>query len=113
MKEHSKMTINSIAKLGGVVMLWPALTYASDLPSFLLPAQCTLGQTCFIQNYQDHDPTTGVRDYHCGSRTYDTHNGTDFRIPDMAVQKRGVSVLSVADGVVDRLRDGMQDISVR
>jgi hypothetical protein len=54
-----------------------------------------------------------VRDYACGGRTYQNHNGLDIRTPDMAAQRAGVNVLAAADGQVVRLRDGVADVSVR
>lgn len=82
-------------------------------PGLILPIDCRLGEDCEIQNYVDRDGSGGVRDYRCGYRTYDAHNGTDFRVLDMAMQARGVSVLAAADGVVLRVRDGVPDQSVR
>jgi hypothetical protein len=86
----------------------PALGLELDLP-----IACEVGQTCFVQNYVDHDPSSGARDYACGSETYDGHDGTDFRLPSMAHERAGVAVLAAADGVVLRTRDGMADVSVR
>ncbi|MCG6206286.1 M23 family metallopeptidase [Rhodopseudomonas sp. HC1] len=86
---------------------------ASADPALSLPIACTVGRDCYIQNYVDHDSTAGSQDYHCGPRTYDTHNGTDFRLPDTATQRRGVAVLAVADGVVERTPDSMADISTQ
>ncbi len=78
-----------------------------------LPIACEVGQTCFIQNYVDHDASPGARDYMCAGETYEAHNGTDFRLPSMARQHAGVAVLAAADGRVLRTRDGMTDVSVR
>ncbi len=78
-----------------------------------LPIDCTPGRDCLVQNYTDHDPTPGRRDFACGPLTYDHHQGTDFRIPDMAAQRRGVKVLAAAAGTVLRTRDGVDDISFR
>ena len=69
--------------------------------------------TCFIQNYVDHDTSARARDYQCGGRTYDGHDGTDIRIPDLSIQGRGVEVLTSAAGTVTGKRDGIDDISVR
>jgi len=77
-----------------------------------LPIACTPGQDCQIQNYVDHDAGPGALDPRCGTRTYDAHNGTDFRVLDEAARLRGVSVLAAADGVVLRVRDGVPDVSV-
>jgi hypothetical protein len=78
-----------------------------------LPIACEIGQTCFIQNYVDHDPSRGARDYMCRHATYDKHDGTDFRLPSVAWERTGVAVRAAADGQVLRTRDGMQDVSVR
>jgi hypothetical protein len=83
--------------------------YAIELK---LPLDCAIGQTCLIQNYVDHDPSAGASDYRCGALTYDGHNGTDFRVPTLAMQRSGVDVLAVADGRVLRTRDGIPDSSV-
>lgn len=99
----------------------PATTSGTDVGRPILPASsgglrlpldCVPGQTCVIQNYVDVDPGPGVRDHRCGSRTYEGHNGTDFRLPDEAARLRGLAVLAAMDGVVQRVRDGVPDISV-
>ena len=78
-----------------------------------LPIGCEVGQTCFIQNYVDHDLSPGAQDYMCGAETNHGHNGTDFRLPSMAEQRAGIPVLAAADGQVLRTRDSMPDLSVR
>jgi len=100
----------------GLVLLasLPLLLAAdSDMPELMLPIACQIGQNCFIQHYVDIDPSAGVRDYRCGARTYDKHDGIDFRIPSMRQQRAGVRVLAATDGTVINVRDGMPDISVR
>ena len=74
-----------------------------------LPAQCTLGKDCFVQQYPDMDAGAGVADPYCGPATYDGHDGTDLRIMSMADVARGVPVLAMADGTVLRARDGVPD----
>lgn len=81
-------------------------------PRFAWPVACTLGQDCFVQNYVDADPSPGRADFHCGTLTYDGHDGTDIRVPDLATMVRGVDVRAAADGTVLRIRDGEPDISV-
>ena len=44
---------------------------------------------------------------------YDGHHGVDLRVPSMAAQQRGVSVLAAAAGTMKGVRDGMADVSVR
>jgi hypothetical protein len=85
----------------------------SEAIEFRLPINCEVGRTCEIQNYVDLDPSSGVRDYQCGLRTYNAHKGTDFRLPSLRAQRAGVDVLAAAAGRVLRVRDGVADVSVR
>lgn len=95
------------------------LSFLSGAPAvaqeirFRLPVACEIGRSCEVQHYVDHDPTGGSKDYRCGTLTYDGHDGTDFRVPDLAVQRAGVDVLAAAPGRVLRVRDAVADISVR
>ena len=50
---------------------------AVEAISLALPIKCQVGLTCFVQNYVDHDASDAVRDYSCGRRSYDAHDGTD------------------------------------
>ena len=105
-----------LAALSAVALaaLLPAPTgSAPGRPSLGLPLACEPGRTCEIQHYVDRDPGPGVKDYRCGTMTYNTHNGIDFRVPDMGAQRAGVAVLAAAPGRVARLRDGVADVSVR
>jgi hypothetical protein len=100
--------------VGPVVLLaYATCALAEELPLFGMPVACELGRSCFIQNYVDSDPAPSAKDYECGSRSYDGHNGTDFRLATMAAQLAGVDVLAAADGRVLRRRDGMADVSIR
>ncbi len=77
--------------------------YAFDLQ---LPLQCEFGKNCWIQQYADHDPGTGTTDYMCSSETYDGHDGTDFRIPNVTSD---IAVVAAAAGVIVAVRDGVDD----
>jgi len=90
----------------------PTAVCAADPIVLDLPLACTVGETCAIQQYVDHDPSPAARDYQCGTLSYDGHNGTDFRLPTLAVQRAGVDVLAAAPGVVLRLRSDMEDVSI-
>ena len=74
-----------------------------------IPIACELGRTCYIQNYTDLDPSLSVRDYKCGTLTYDHHNGIDFRLPSLAAQRAGVDVRAAAGGRVLRARNDAPD----
>ena len=102
-------------KRGLIFLAALPLLLAADggIPELALPLACKIGQSCVIQHYVDDDPGPGVRDYHCGARTYDKHDGIDFRIRSMVQQRAGVKVLAAADGTVRNIRDGMADVSVR
>jgi len=92
---------------------WTAAAAAQDPPQlFQLPVDCDMEEVCSVQIYVDVDPTEGANDYACGHLTYDTSNGTDIRVRNLADMERGVSVLAAAPGVVLGTHDGMDDVSV-
>lgn len=81
----------------------------STAPRLAFPVACTPGRDCWLFHYFDHDPGAGWRDYACGTRSYDGHDGTDIAVRDLAAMERDVPVLAAAPGVVRRVRDGMAD----
>ncbi len=91
-----------------------ALVPATGAGAFTLdwPVACTLGDTCYIQQYADRDPGPGARDFTCGPLSYDTHSGTDIALPDLAAMRAGVEVRAAANGTVAAVRDGMPDIAL-
>lgn len=93
------------------VLIPPAA--AEDRVRFALPIDCTPGETCWIVNYVDRDPSPAEADYACGKATYDGHKGVDFAVRDKTVMRLGVPVLAAADGEVVGLRDGMPDVNYR
>ena len=99
----------SILLFGGLV----THAHGEEPFSLSLPVDCEIGETCFVQNYVDHDPGPGRQDFQCRAMTYDGHEGTDFRVLSLVEQQAGVAVLASADGVVLRTRDGETDVSVR
>lgn len=90
------------------LLLAPAQAGAFSLS---LPVDCTLGDTCFIQQFTDRDPTPNARDFTCGPLSYDGHKGTDFAVPTRAAMENGVPVVAAAAGTVRATRDGMADIA--
>lgn len=91
----------------GLALLMPlTAANAGDMRRFGLPIACDLGQTCFVQQYADRDPTAGIKDYACGVQTYDGHDGIDIRVRDTSVT---ADVIAAADGVVKAVRDGVAD----
>lgn len=90
--------------------LLPASALAGEPPRLSLPLTCEPHKTCFIQSYVDLDAGPGVRDYACGSATYDGHRGVDFRVLSIAAAQAGVPVIASADGTVKGVRDGVADV---
>lgn len=78
-------------------------------PRLAMPLDCTLGESCFIQNYVDRAPGPTARDFTCAPLSYDTHKGTDFALPSLSAMRQGVTVRAAAKGVVTGTRDGMID----
>ena len=77
------------------------------------PVACTVGEDCWIARYVDHGQNDEARDYLCGNHTQKGHKGTDIAINDLGRMAAGVDVLAVRDGKVLRVREGVDDISVR
>lgn len=96
--------------LAGAALLLIAGAVSAQ-PVLVLPVDCQVGQSCYIQQYKDRDPGPGVRDFACGPLAYDGHEGTDFALPTLAAMRAGVAVLAPADGTVRGVRDGMPDIA--
>jgi hypothetical protein len=103
----------SVPTLLGLVAVSLAAPATAQTVSLRLPVACEIGSTCFVQHYVDRDPSPGATDYQCGTLTYDDHTGTDIRVPTLAAQQAGVDVVAPASGKVLRVRDGMEDVSVR
>lgn len=95
--------------LCGAAFLFAPFGAGANPPALRFPVDCRLGEDCFIQQYVDHDAGAGARDYTCGGQSYDGHQGTDFRLADLAALARNVAVLAAADGVVRATRDGVAD----
>lgn len=90
----------------GALALWAGQAAALDLA---FPMTCTLGDTCYIQQFFDHDAGPKWRDYTCGTLAYDGHDGTDIAVPTRAAMAAGVQVLAAAPGTVKGVRDGVAD----
>lgn len=76
---------------------------------FVAPTECSDPLACVVQNHVDLKAGPGIVDAACGGRTYDEHQGVDFRILDLPTMMSGVPVVAVADGTVLGTRDGEFD----
>ena len=80
-----------------------------DAQEFLqLPIQGTQGNEWIIVNYVDWD-ITGFKDYNCGTKSYDGHQGTDFVIRSFQAMDDSVAVYAAAAGVVTYVIDSLFD----
>ena len=80
-------------------LLGSASLAAAEPFSLDFPVDCTLGETCYIQQYVDHDPGPGARDFTCQGLSYDGHKGTDIALPTLAAMAQGVRVRAAAPGI--------------
>ncbi|MFD2207499.1 M23 family metallopeptidase [Kiloniella antarctica] len=80
-----------------------------DIPEFSIPLRCDFPNDCVVQNYMDVRPGPGVRDFRCGTLSYERHKGTDFRVLNYPLFSQGVKVLAAADGTVLRVKEGQED----
>ena len=94
------------ALTGAAVFCGPLAAQAQSLRS---PVDCDLGSECIIQQYVDHDPGRGAKDYLCEPLSYDGHTGTDFAARTLRQMEAGVNVVASASGTVRATRDGMAD----
>ncbi len=104
-----RFKVRSLVSAGAFWLHFLTIAASAGAPQLVMPLACEVGRSCAIQQYVDHDASSGARDYRCGTLTYDGHNGTDFRLPTTAMQRAGIEVLAAAAGQVLRTRDGMSD----
>jgi murein DD-endopeptidase MepM/ murein hydrolase activator NlpD len=81
---------------------------AQDL-SLAFPVACELGVSCHIQQYFDHDPGPGSRDFTCGALSYDGHSGTDIRVADLTILQTDIEVFAAAPGQIVSIRNTSTD----
>lgn len=83
---------------------------SAEPPVLTLPIDCAVPIPCAVQTHVDLDPTPGrVSDPACGPLSYDGHQGTDYRIPNLAAMHAGVGVRAAAAGTVIAAQDGAPD----
>ena len=115
MTRHSQIAVliaSLLASSGTLSLAGQNMPKSHAQVMFDLPARCQLGQTCWVANYVDVDPSPAAKDFHCQARTYDGHDGVDVAIRDRRVMEQGVSVLAAAPGIVRRIRDGVEDVGL-
>jgi murein DD-endopeptidase MepM/ murein hydrolase activator NlpD len=73
------------------------------------PQAGILWQDLYPNNFVDLDPGPGVRDFMCGTQTYNGHTGTDSDIRSFREMDIGVPVFAALDGRVISVEDGEYD----
>jgi hypothetical protein len=91
---------------GGAALAEPAEPSART--GLGLPVECVLAQDCFVQQMPDISSEGQVLDPLCGKASYRGHDGWDIRLRSLKDIGR-TAVVSVADGTVVRIRDGIPD----
>ena len=74
-----------------------------------IPQAGILWRDLYPNNFVDLDPGPGVRDFACGTQTYDGHTGTDSDIRSFREMDIGVPVFAALDGRVISVQDGEFD----
>jgi len=101
--------MTQLSKAAGLWLLASAPAGAEAI-SLVLPIDCEMGTTCYIEDYVDNAPERGRQtDFACGINSRDGHRGTDIALLDFEAVDIGVAVLAAASGRVLRTRDGMAD----
>ena len=91
------------------LLIASATPVVADAPFLGMPLDCTLGETCVIEDYPDVDPTNASSDYRCGLKSRDGHSGTDFALLSFEQMQDGVRVIAAADGRVKAIRNTLPD----
>lgn len=111
MGANPPLRLRRVGTLPAVTVLTLALAFPAGAFELEWPLDCTLGDTCHIQQYVDHDPGPAATDFTCGPLSYDGHDGTDFALPTRADMAAGVSVLAAAAGTVGGTRNSVADLA--
>lgn len=86
---------------------------AHAAPRLSLPVACTMGETCFVQQYPDVDAGPDHTDYTCGTATYNGHKGTDIRVRTLKEIDDGVAIIAAEGGTVRAIRNTEPDRIVK
>ncbi len=103
MSRHAWVVLLSLAVAGPA-----AAQTLFRLPLSTASGQCT-GTRCYVTAYYDLNRGSGLRDWACGTKTYNNHSGTDIGVGGFAGMDAGRPVLAAAAGTVVAAHDGEFD----
>lgn len=94
-----------------------AFAFGSKGQDLIIPIEGTYGDDYIIVNYPDWHFDDGpvlvedgfLRDFMCGSKTYDGHQGTDFVIRGFTQMDSSVNVLAIEDGEIIHVTEDLFD----
>lgn len=96
--------------LAAVAVLVPSAGGASGAGELAFyPQAGILWRDLYPSNFVDLDSGPGLRDYACGTQTYDGHTGIDTNIRSFREMDIGVPVFAALDGRVISVQDGEFD----
>lgn len=82
--------------------------FSNCQPFLESPIQGNQGTDWIIVNYLDWE-IIGFKDHHCGSKSYDGHQGTDFVLPSFMTMDDSIAVFAAADGIITYVIDSLFD----
>ena len=97
------------AVLGAVLAAGGAVGAYTPQALPFYPQAGVIGKDLYVANHVDLDPGPGIRDFACGTQTYDTHTGQDSIIRSFREMDVGVPVFAALDGEVISTQDGFYD----
>ncbi len=109
--ERFSVHVNGLL-LATTLLFFATSARADDPLQLHFPVDCALGETCMIQQAMDRDHGPEARDFRCGPQTYDEHQGTDIRLPDLEALAQNVPVLAAAPGTVLGVRNSVPDTGI-
>lgn len=98
--------------LVALLLIMTSATAYAQVPAqtFSIPIEGEQGTTWWFLNHVDLDTLPGkIKDYQCGTKTYDGHQGTDLVIADFHAMDSGVRVVAAAAGEVVYVIDSLFD----
>jgi murein DD-endopeptidase MepM/ murein hydrolase activator NlpD len=103
--------VRAISIAAAALVLTAGGATSAEPPQALLfyPQAGILGKDLYVTNHVDLDPGPGLRDFACGTQTYDGHTGQDSIIRSFREMDIGVPVFAALDGEVISTQDGFYD----